>query len=324
MIAVTGGAGFIGSALVWALNQRGVNDIIVVDQLGRDEKWKNLRGLNFDDYLEKDDFLARITGDKPLPELEAILHMGACSVTTEPDCSYLIKNNFEYTKSLAGYAVVHGTRFIYASSGATYGAGSQGFSDDETFLPSLMPLNMYGYSKHLFDLWAWHRGLLDRFVGLKYFNVFGPNEYHKGSMRSYALTGFEQLKTSPSLRLFKSAHPAYADGEQLRDFIYVKDAAAITLFFLEHRDRGGIFNVGTGRARTWNDLALAIFTALGRTPSIEYIDMPEVLKERYQYFTQADINKLRQAGYTTPLTNLEDAVHEYVRECLVPGKFLAS
>jgi ADP-L-glycero-D-manno-heptose 6-epimerase len=324
LIAVTGAAGFIGSALVWALNQQGRTDIIAVDQLGRDDKWKNLRGLSFDDYLEHDDFLSRVGGDKPLPELEAILHMGACSATTEQDCSFLIKNNFEYTKALAGFAVVNGIRFIYASSAATYGDGSQGFSDHESGLTTLTPLNMYGYSKHLFDLWAWRRGLLERFVGLKYFNVFGPNEYHKGPMRSFALTGFEQLKTAQTLKLFKSFNPAYADGEQVRDFIYIKDAVAMTLFFLERQSLGGIYNIGTGQARTWNDLALAMFAALDRQPSITYIDMPDGLKDRYQYFTQADITKLRQAGYTAPITSLAVAVQDYITQYLLPGNFLAT
>lgn len=323
MIVVTGGAGFIGSALVWALNQQGCRDILVIDQLGRGDKWKNLRGLAFADYLEQDEFIGRIAGDKA-PDCEAIFHLGACSDTTESDCSYLIRNNYAYTKELAAYAVAKGIRFIYASSAATYGDGSQGFSDDEAALEQLSPLNMYGYSKHLFDLWAKRNGLLDRLVGLKYFNVFGPNEYHKGDMRSFVHKGFERLATGDTLRLFKSYRPDYAEGEQVRDFIYVKDAVAMTLFFLERPELGGIYNVGTGQARSWNALARAMFAALGRLADITYVEMPENLRDKYQYFTQADIGKIRRAGYTAPITSLEDAVREYVREYLVPGRFLAS
>lgn len=319
MIVVTGGAGFIGSSIIWFLNKRDLKDILVVDSLGSDEKWKNLKGLSFADYLEKDSFLDRITQKGPLPDIDAIIHMGACSDTTEKDCSYLIKNNYEYTKELATYAIRKDIRFIYASSAATYGDGSLGFLDDETSLETLEPLNMYGYSKHLFDLWAKSQGILDKIVGIKYFNVFGPNEYHKGAMRSFVLKGFQQIKDTGSVRLFKSYKKEFGHGEQKRDFIYVKDAAQMTIFFFDHPEINGIFNIGTGHARAWNDLANAIFKAMNIPPCIEYIDMPEKLKDKYQYFTQADISKIRAAGYNTPITSMEDTVEEYVKKYLMQG-----
>lgn len=319
MIVVTGGAGFIGSSLIWSLNKRDLKDILVVDSLGNNEKWKNLRRLSFSDYLEKESFLDRITQGGPLPDIDTIIHMGACSDTTEKDCSYLIRNNYEYTKELAIYAIKNDIRFIYASSAATYGDGSMGFVDNEAKLESLMPLNMYGYSKHIFDLWAKSQGLLDKIAGIKYFNVFGPNEYHKGDMRSFVLKGFQQVKDTGSLLLFKSYKKEFAHGEQKRDFIYVKDAAKMTLFFFDHPEINGIFNVGTGSPRTWNDLANAIFKAMGVDPHIEYIDMPSTLKDKYQYFTQADTSKIVAAGYTTPVTSMEDAVKEYITQYLMQG-----
>ncbi|EKD81498.1 MAG: hypothetical protein ACD_39C01781G0003, partial [uncultured bacterium] len=254
MILVTGGAGFIGSVIVWALNQRGIDDIIIVDHLGTSDKWKNLTGLRFADYCEKADFLSYLDkGAFDDHKLEAVLHLGACSSTTETDASYLIKNNFEFSKALALWATSNRARFIYASSAATYGDGEQGFDDNPAEIEKLTPLNMYGYSKQLFDLWLKRKGLLDKCVGIKYFNVFGPNEYHKGSMRSFILKSFEQISQSGEVQLFKSHRPDYGDGEQLRDFIYVKDAAAMTLHFLDNQ-AGGLFNVATGVARNWNDL----------------------------------------------------------------------
>ena len=324
MIIVTGGAGFIGSAIVWKLNQRGESDVLIVDGLGRGDKWKNLRSLRFSDYIEKDAFLEKIIKGDFKEDVSALIHMGGCSSTSERDARYLIKNNYEYTKHLADYADWRDVRFIYASSAATYGDGSQGYSDDESSLERFRPLNMYGYSKHLFDLWAKRNGLLENIVGLKYFNVFGPNEYHKGEMRSVILKAYEQqIKDGRKMRLFKSYRKEYANGEQMRDFLYVKDAAEMTLFFLEHPEINGIFNIGTGVARTWNALAKAAFAALGLEPQIEYIDMPETLRDRYQYFTQADISKLRQAGYTAGITSLEDAVSDYVQNYLQPQKYLS-
>lgn len=329
MIIVTGGAGFIGSALVWRLNRLGRRDILIVDHLGTGEKWKNLVPLRFEDYLEKDEFL-HLIGQGALPgfagrerrPVEAIIHLGACSSTTEQDASYLIRNNFEYTRQVALFALRNGARFIYASSAATYGDGRMGFTDDEERLEELRPLNMYGYSKQLFDVWAKANGLLDRIVGLKYFNVFGPNEHHKGDMRSLVAKAYEQVAATDRIRLFKSYRDDYADGEQKRDFLYVKDAVEMTLHFLHNPETSGIFNIGGGEANTWNSLAAAIFRALGKPERIEYIDMPESIRDKYQYYTCADMNKLRNAGYDRPATRLELAVEDYVTNYLVPGRRL--
>jgi ADP-L-glycero-D-manno-heptose 6-epimerase len=322
MIVVTGGAGFIGSALSAELNKRGIVDIIIVDQLGSDERWKNLRKLAFADYIESDDFLEQIVADDLRYPVEAIFHLGACSSTTQTDARYLIKNNYEYTKELASWAAEADVRFVYASSAATYGDGSSGFSDKENDLQNLRPLNMYGYSKHLFDLWARSNGLFDQIAGLKYFNVYGPNEYHKAEMRSFALKAFEQIKADGKVRLFKSYSPKYADGEQMRDFVYVKDAVDMTLFFYDNISVNGLYNVGTGKARSWNDLANAIFAAMGREPKIDYIAMPQAIKDKYQYFTQADMSKLRAAGYKKQPTSMEDAVKDYVQNYVTTGEYL--
>jgi ADP-L-glycero-D-manno-heptose 6-epimerase len=322
MILVTGGAGFIGSAIVAELNARGIDDILIVDLLGKDGRWKNLRNLSYADYMEADDFSEMVSDSELEMDLEAIIHMGACSDTTEPDCSYLVKNNYEFSKLLAGWALEIDARFIYASSAATYGDGSQGFADDEDALETLSPLNMYGYSKHMFDLWCKQQGLLDRFVGLKYFNVFGPNEYHKANMRSFVIKAFEQINETGGVKLFKSHRPDYTDGGQLRDFIYIQDAVDMTLFFLQPNDIGGLFNIGTGNARNWDDLAKATFAAMDMEPNIEYIDMPETLRDKYQYYTQATMDKLRAAGYDKQTTSLEDAVTDYVKNYLMKDGYL--
>ena len=322
MIVVTGGAGFIGSALVHALNQRGITDVLVVDELGQSDKWKNLRGLSFADYLEKDDFLNLVLDDQVPQSVEAVLHMGACSSTTETDMSFLVRNNFEYTRQLALWAEDAGIRFIYASSAATYGDGSQGFDDDEDRIDRLRPLNGYGYSKQLFDLWARREGLLNKIAGLKYFNVFGPNEYHKADMRSFVLKGFEQITATGKVKLFKSCNPEYEDGEYVRDFIYVKDAVAMTLFFLDNRQISGLFNIGTGQARSWNDMVKALFAALGRGPKVEYVDMPDSIRCQYQYFTEARMDKLHRAGYDRAPLPLEEAVTDYVQNYLDKGEYL--
>jgi len=322
MIIVTGGAGFIGSTLITALNKRQITDILVVDELGTDQKWKNLRNLSFADYVEKDDFLEMVIEDKLNSSIDAVFHLGACSDTTETNASYLIKNNYEYSKLLAQWATADNIRFIYASSAATYGDGSAGFSDDQEKIENLRPLNMYGYSKHLFDLWARRTGLLKKIVGLKYFNVFGPNEYHKADMRSFCIKAFEQITSTGKVRLFKSYKPEYADGEQLRDFIYVKDAVDMTLFFYDEPQQSGLFNIGTGKARTWNDLVKAVFAAMGKEPNIEYIEMPESIRNQYQYFTEADITNLRKAGYDKQITTLEDAIKDYVQSYLQTDEYL--
>lgn len=316
MIIVTGGAGFIGSAIISALNKRQISDVLVVDELACDPKWKNLRNLSFTDYMEKDDFLEMVVKKKLAGPIQAVFHLGACSDTTETNASYFIKNNYEYTKLLAQWATDSDIRFVHASSGATYGDGSAGFSDDVKKIESLRPLNMYGYSKHLFDLWAHRNGILKKIAVLKYFNVFGPNEYHKGEMRSFVLKAFEQIKATGKVRLFKSYKSDFKDGEQVRDFIYIQDAIDMTLFFLDNAKVNGLFNIGTGKARTWNDLVKAVFAALGKKPNIEYIDMPESIRNQYQYYTCAEMTKLRKAGYKKKTTSLEDAIKDYVQNYL--------
>jgi ADP-L-glycero-D-manno-heptose 6-epimerase len=319
MIVVTGGAGFIGSALVHGLNQKGTQDIWVVDDIDHPEKQKNLDALSYLRCVGKDDFLREVDD---LKACSAILHMGACSSTTETNRFYLQKNNFEYTRSLAQYCLKKEIRFIYASSAATYGAGERGYSDDESLLETLKPLNLYGDSKQSFDLWAKETGALKEIVGLKYFNVFGPNEYHKGDMQSMIRKGFLQARDLGTLNLFKSYKPDYNDGCQERDFLYVQDAVAMTLFFLENNEIGGIFNIGSGKARNWNDLALAVFQALNKKANIKYIEMPESIRNQYQYHTCAEINKIRSAGFVESITSLEDGVSAYVKNYLTPDKHL--
>ncbi len=323
MIVVTGGAGFIGSALVHALNKRGVDDIIIVDILDHPEKDRNLECLRYSQFLDRDAFLEQVT-QRTLGKPEALFHMGACSSTTETDEAFLTRNNLEYTKTLANFALESGARFIYASSAATYGNGDKGYSDNEAKLHTLRPLNLYGESKHRFDLWAQDQDLLEQIVGLKYFNVYGPNEYHKEDMRSMVLKGFLQIQETQRLRLFKSHKPEYADGGQERDFVYIKDAVAMTLFFLDHPEANGIFNIGAGTARNWNALAQSIFSAMDVKTHIEYIDMPESIRDQYQYHTCADIGKIREAGFNTALSSLEEGVEDYVRNYLIPGKRLSS
>lgn len=318
-IVVTGGAGFIGSNVVAALNARGEDDILVVDHLGQSEKWRNLVGLRFADYMERDDFRFAFRNDA-LQAVDAVIHLGACSSTTERDASYLADNNYRFSRELCEWCLQHGTRFVYASSAATYGDGARGYGDDEAGLEHLRPLNMYGYSKHLFDLWAQRNGLLERIAGLKYFNVYGPNEAHKGDMRSVIHKAFGQIGETGLLKLFRSHKPDWKDGEQVRDFIHVRDAVAATLFLADHRDVGGVFNCGTGLARTWNDLARSVFSAMGREPKIEYIDMPAALREKYQYRTEADMTKLRAAGWADECLSLEDGIRDYVQHLMTaPG-----
>jgi len=324
MIVVTGGAGFIGSAIVWRLNQLGETKIIVVDELGTDEKWKNLVPLKFNDFIHKDDFISMIIERDYPVEIISIIHMGANSSTTEKDADHLFSNNYLYTKELAQYSLEKNIRFIYASSAATYGDGSLGFDDDETKLETLRPLNMYGYSKQLFDLWAKRNGVLDKIVGLKYFNVYGPNEYHKGDMRSVVHKAFGQISDTGKVKLFKSLNSKYKDGEQLRDFINIKDAVDMTLFFLDKPNVNGLFNLGTGKARSWNDLVTAIFKSLNKPVNIEYIDLPENLRAKYQYFTEANMNKIKKAGFNSSVTNLEDGVADYVKNYLLGKKYLGT
>jgi len=320
-VLVTGGAGFIGSALVWALNRRGCDNIVVCDILGTNEKWRNLTPLRFADYVEAEALLPRLQSGA-LGKFDLVLHLGACSATTEKDATYLIKNNYEFTKDLAVWSLTNKTRFVYASSAATYGDGSAGMEDNEAQLDTLRPLNMYGYSKHLFDLHAKRAGFLNKIVGLKYFNVFGPNEDHKGDMRSLVHKSFAQVQSKGVIQLFKSYRKEYKDGEQKRDFLYVKDCVAMTLHLAATPKANGLFNIGSGGARSWIDLANAVFVALKKKPNIKFIEIPENIRDKYQYFTQANLMRLHGTGYSTPVTSLENAVFDYVRKYLVLDKRL--
>jgi ADP-L-glycero-D-manno-heptose 6-epimerase len=321
---VTGAAGLIGSALVWELNRHGVDDAIVVDRLGRGEKWRHLVPLRFSEYLEAEEFYPRIAENPgafgPIAE---VYHLGACSATTERDATYLIANNYRTTQDLATWTLGRDARFVYASSAATYGSRETDLREDLD-PHSLAPLNMYGYSKQLFDLWARREGILNRIVGLKFFNVYGPNEDHKGDMRSLVAKAYEQITAEGSVKLFESYRPGIRDGEQTRDFLYVKDAVAIALHLGRTPTANGLYNVGAGVARSWNDLASAIFTALERPKNIIYIPMPDALRGKYQYRTEATIDKLRASGYTAPFTSLEEGVWEYICRYLVPGVTLGT
>jgi ADP-L-glycero-D-manno-heptose 6-epimerase len=322
-ILITGGAGFIGSALVWELNRRGCENIVVCDRLSTDEKWKNLVPLKFADYIDGNDLLQAVQhAPAKLGRFDHVLHLGACSATTERDADFLMRNNYEFTKQLCQWSLANQTRFVYASSAATYGDGAHGMDDQMHDIHALRPLNMYGYSKHLFDLHAKREGWLPSIVGLKYFNVYGPNEDHKADMRSLVHKACGQILATGKVQLFKSHRPDYKDGEQMRDFLYVKDAIRMTLHLAETPSAGGLFNLGSGKAHTWVELATAIFTALGKQPNIEFIDMPEHLQSKYQYYTCADIAKLRASGFTQEITALTEAVRDYVQGYLVPDKRL--
>lgn len=322
-ILITGGAGFIGSALVWELNRRGCENIVVCDRLSTDEKWKNLVPLKFADYIDGNDLLQNVVNSPiRLGRFDLVLHLGACSATTERDADYLMRNNYEFTKQLCLWSLASQTRFVYASSAATYGDGAHGMNDQDPDIHKLRPLNMYGYSKHLFDLVAKREGWLDQIVGLKYFNVYGPNEDHKADMRSLVHKACGQILSTGKVQLFKSHRPEYKHGEQMRDFLYVKDAIRMTLHLAETESAGGLFNLGSGEAHTWIELATAIFTALGKEPNIEFIDMPEHLQSKYQYYTCADIAKLRASGFKSDITSLTEAVRDYVQGYLVPDKRL--
>jgi ADP-L-glycero-D-manno-heptose 6-epimerase len=317
MIIVTGGAGFIGSCVVRTLNDAGMDDIIIVDNINTTDKWLNMRNKKYIKYVHKNDFLEVLP---TYENVEAIIHMGAQSATTERDFDYLWKNNFEYTKALWNYCVEKQISFIYASSAATYGDGKQGF-DDRMDIDKLLPLNGYGYSKQLFDQWVKHQAKVSpkQHVGLKFFNVYGPNEYFKGSMASMIFHGYKQIRETGKVKLFKSCNPDYEDGGQLRDFVYVKDICSVILWLLNNTDVSGLFNVGTGKAQSFRELAEATFHALGMEPKIEYIDMPEHLKDKYQYYTKAEMSKLRDTGYDKEFMNLEAGARDYVLEHLVKG-----
>ncbi len=316
MIIVTGGAGFIGSCFLKKLNDNGISDILVVDHLGTGNKWKNLNGKHFEDFVRKDVFRQRLeNGYYNNYKIESIIHLGACSATTEPDADYLMDNNYSYSKLIAKFAFERNIRFIYASSAATYGDGSFGYSDFE--FDNLKPLNCYGLSKHLFDIWIIRNGFQNKATGIKFFNVFGPNEYHKANMISMVQKSFHQVLETGKVKLFKSYESNYNDGEQKRDFIYVKDVTEVMWKMLNNPEFTGIYNLGTGMALSWNDLANAVFKAMGRIPIIEYIDMPDNLVNQYQYYTQATMNKLMTKLDNFAFTSLEDSVADYVQNYLM-------
>jgi len=318
-VLVTGGAGFIGSALVWELNMRGCANVAIADFAVHAGRRGNLEWLKFTDYVEPGELLGQLESGI-LGKLDYVFHLGACSSTTEMNEDYLRRNNFEYSRDLAAWALNAGVRFVYASSAATYGDGSAGMDDrDVSLLERLQPLNPYGRSKQMMDLHARHHGWLDQIVALKYFNVFGPNEAHKGDMQSVVRKSYAQIKETGVIRLFKSHRPGYRDGEQRRDFLYVKDAVAMTLHLAANPRANGIFNIGSGVANTWNELARCVFAALREKPRIKYIDMPESIRGQYQYFTQADIGKLLGAGYARPITPLAESVYDYIGNYLVKG-----
>jgi ADP-L-glycero-D-manno-heptose 6-epimerase len=319
MLLVTGGAGFIGSNVVASLNEAGRTDVVVNDTLGSDGKWRNLAGRQLADFVPPADLMRWLDGRK----LEAVIHLGAISSTTATDGDLVIESNFRLSLRLLEWCAATGTRFIYASSAATYGDGRQGFSDDWSLaaLKRLKPMNLYGWSKHVFDQavverLARHDKLPPQWAGLKFFNVFGANEYHKGEMMSLVAKRVDDAKAGKPIQLFKSHRPGIGDGEQKRDFIGVDDTVAVVRWLLDTPQVSGIFNVGTGEARSFRDLMTALFAALGQTPAIEYVDMPPAIRDSYQYFTQAETANLRRAGYNAAFTPLEDAVKHYVQSYL--------
>jgi ADP-L-glycero-D-manno-heptose 6-epimerase len=328
MIVITGGAGMIGSMIAWHLNQNSSqtssarDDLVIVDHLTHTEQWQNLVKRQYAQYLDKSELLPWLAGRS---DISAVIHMGAISATTERDFNKLVTDNIHYSQALWTWCAENKVPFFYASSAATYGDGDQGYNDAS--IEHLRPLNGYGYSKHFFDQWALRQvtnqsAVPPAWAGFKFFNVYGPNEYHKERMASVAFHSFNQFRTTDTVKLFKSHREGYADGMQLRDFVYVKDAAAVVVHFLQNALKkqpgpNGIYNVGTGQARAFKDLATAVMTSMGHKPHITYIDMPDDLKGKYQYFTEANIAKLRAAGYTQAFHSLEDGVQDYVQNYLM-------
>lgn len=314
MIVITGASGFIGSVVLKYFNDMGYNNILAVDKLGEKTKWKNLTNKNFIDFCDKDDFICNLN---KINNINFIIHMGACTDTAEFNLDYLLKNNYEYSKALYRYSAKNNIPFIYASSAATYGGGENGYDDEMNDIFRLTPLNPYGFSKQLFDQWLMKQSETPPFwAGFKFFNVYGPNEYHKNRMASVMYHTYNQIRKNKQVKLFKSHRPDYKNGEQKRDFVYVKDVAKIIHYFYEKKPENGIFNLGTGKARTFNDLAENVIKSSNINAEIEYIDMPEDIKDKYQYFTEAKMNKLRNAGYKDEFYSLEEGIRDYVTNFL--------
>ncbi|MCM8804852.1 MAG: ADP-glyceromanno-heptose 6-epimerase [Candidatus Omnitrophica bacterium] len=309
-IILTGGAGFIGSCFLEFLNKKGIEDILIVDNLNEFKK-KNLVNKKYSVYYQKDEFIYQLSKrfDK---NFDFFIHLGACTNTREKNVDYMIKNNFLYSKKIAYFCLENDIPLIYASSASTYGKEGKNFSDDEKNIENLVPTNLYGLSKHIFDMWVVNNNFHNRFVGLKFFNVYGPNEEHKKDMRSIISKGYKQIKETGKIRLFKSYREEFKDGEQKRDFVYVFDICEVIWFFMENKDKKGIFNVGTGKARSFNEVARLLFKYLGKKEDIEYIEMPEDVKEHYQYFTKGDIEKLKKTGYKKKFTDIEDGIKDYI------------
>lgn len=321
MIVVTGASGFIGSCLISALNQQGYSDVVAVDEFETASKFQNLEGKRISHRVHRNDFHTWLEANHPL--VQFVFHLGARTDTTEFDQSIFDRLNLNYSKQVWNQCCEYGLPLVYASSAATYGAGEHGYSDDHELVPQLKPLNPYGASKNEFDKWALQQAKQPySWAGLKFFNVYGPNEYHKGRMASVIFHAFNQIRETGKVRLFKSHNPGFEDGKQLRDFIYVKDVVAVCLWLMHNRKHQAIFNLGTGTARSFLDLTLATYRALGLEPAIEFIDMPMDIREKYQYFTEADMSKLKSIGYNQPFHSLEEGVHDYVSQFLVSHSYL--
>ncbi|MFZ9662131.1 MAG: ADP-glyceromanno-heptose 6-epimerase, partial [Chitinophagaceae bacterium] len=319
-IVVTGAAGFIGSCMVSFLNSRGFENLILVDDFSRNDKKENLGGKKFVEKIERTEFFLWLQTNNP--DVHAIIHLGARTDTTEFDYSIHEELNVQYSKNIWNYCCEKQIPLVYASSAATYGSGSKGYEDSHTLPYELEPLNPYGISKNEFDKWALKQTQAPpQWYGLKFFNVYGPNEYHKGRMASVVFHSFNQIIKNGSVNLFKSHRADFKDGQQLRDFIYVKDVIAVCFWFLENQATSGLYNLGTGKARSFEDLVNATFAAMNKLPEIHFINMPEDIRDKYQYFTEANMNKLKSAGYMQPFTPLEDGIRDYVTQYLLPNKF---
>ncbi|WP_138990492.1 ADP-glyceromanno-heptose 6-epimerase [Larkinella sp. C7] len=321
MIIVTGATGFIGSCLISRLNQENFNAIIAVDDFSREDKLANLEEKRILERVDREEFFDWL--DNNYHEIEFLFHIGARTDTTEFDRSIFEHLNVEYSKKIWQKCIEYQIPLVYASSAATYGLGELGYDDNESLIPQLKPLNPYGDSKNEFDMWVLEQEKHPFFwAGLKFFNVYGPNEYHKSRMASVIYHAFCQIQQKGSMKLFRSHHPNFADGEQMRDFIYVKDVVEVCMFLMHHRRNSGIYNLGSGKARTFLDLANNTFQAMGVTPQIEFIDTPEDIRDKYQYYTQATMSKLRSIGYSQPFRSLEAGIEDYVKNYLGPGKYL--